>query len=151
MSTNTSANAASQLDLRPAPPAVRMDRVEKIVTILGRALLAALFVPAGVAKIVGPKPFLEHMAQFGVPVFLLPAVIALELGGGLAILIGWRVREAAGALAIFCVLTAAIFHHQLSIKAETTLFLKDLAIAGGLFVLAASASARARTKGFAPG
>ena len=151
MSTHTSADAASPLDFRPAPPAARMDRMEKIVTILGRVLVAALFIPAGVAKIIGPKPFLEHMAQFGVPLFLLPAVIALELGGGVAILIGWRVREAAGALAIFCVLTAAIFHHQLSIKAETTLFLKDLAIAGGLFVLAASASARARAKEFAPG
>jgi putative oxidoreductase len=62
-------------------------------------------------------------------------------------LIGWRVRDAAGALAIFCVMTAAIFHHQLSINAERTLFFKDLAIAGGLFVMAASAAASARTKG----
>lgn len=151
MSTNTSTQAASRPDVRPAPPAAHLDRAEKIATILGRVLVAALFILAGAAKIIGPKPFLEHMAQFGVPSFLLPAVIALELGGGLAILVGWRVREAAGALAIFCVSTALIFHHQLSIKAETTLFLKDLAIAGGLFVLAASASARARTKGVAPG
>jgi putative oxidoreductase len=61
-------------------------------------------------------------------------------------LIGWRVRYAAGALGIFCVLTAAIFHHQLGIKAEVTLFLKDLAIAGGLLALAASAAARDRTR-----
>jgi putative oxidoreductase len=123
-----------------------METIEKTATVIGRALLAALFILAALGKITNPTPFLEHMTQFGVPKWLLPAVIALELIGGLALLIGWRVREAAGALGIFCILTAAIFHHQLSIKAETTLFLKDLAIAGGLLVLAASAAARERTR-----
>jgi putative oxidoreductase len=120
-----------------------MEHIEKIVTIVGRVLVALLFVIAGVAKVLNPKPFLEHMTQFGVPTFLLPAVIALELGAGLAILIGWRVRYAAGALAVFCVMTATILHHQLGISAERTSFFKDLAIAGGLLVMAASA----RTKG----
>jgi putative oxidoreductase len=133
------------MGIRP-PEQTRVEYIDMIVTIGGRALVAALFILAGLAKIVGPKPFLEHMAQFGVPTFLLPAVIALELGAGLALLIGWRIRDAAGALAIFCVMTAAIFHHQLWIKPELTLFLKDLAIAGGLFVMGASAAARARTK-----
>ncbi len=98
-----------------------------------------LFILAGIAKIINPQPFLEHMTQFGVPTFLLPAVIALELGAGLATLVGWRIRDAAAALGIFCVLTAALFHHQLGINAERTLFFKDLAIAGGLLVMAASA------------
>jgi putative oxidoreductase len=120
--------------------------MEKIVTIGGRALVALLFVLAGVVKIFNPKPFLEHMTQFGVPTFLLPAVIVLELGAGLALLIGWRVRYGAGALAVFCVMTATIFHFQLGISAERTSFFKDLAIAGGLLVLAASAPvSRART------
>ena len=52
----------------------------------------------------------------------------------------------AGALAIFCVMTAAIFHHQLGINSERTLFFKDLAIAGGLMVMAASAAVNARAK-----
>jgi putative oxidoreductase len=121
-----------------------MEYVEKIAMIGGRALVATLFILAGLVKIVNPKPYLEHMTQFSVPTLLLPAVIALELGAGLAILIGWRVRYTAGALAIFCLMTAAIFHHQLWIKPELTLFFKDLAIAGGLFVMAASDMARAR-------
>lgn len=104
----------------------------------GRALLALLFILAGVAKIIGPEPFLAHMAAFGVPAILLPAVIALEIGAGVAVLLGWRLPYSAGALAAFCVLTAAIFHHDLSDKAERTLFFKDLAIAGGLMVLAAA-------------
>jgi putative oxidoreductase len=145
MNTNTSTQPVSQMSIRPAPS--RMEQMEKIVTIGGRALVALLFILAGVVKVFNPTPFLEHMAQFGVPTFLLPAVIALELGAGLATLIGWRVRDAAGLLAIFCMMTAAIFHHQLWINAERTLFFKDLAIAGGLLVMAAGAAARARPKG----
>ena len=147
MNTNTSTQPVSQMSIRPAPAPTRMEYLEKLVTIGGRTLVALLFILAGAAKVLNPTPFLEHMARFGVPTFLLPAVIALELGAGLATLIGWRVRDAAGALAIFCVMTAGIFHHQLWINAERTLFVKDLAIAGGLLVIAANAAARARTKG----
>ena len=151
MNTTTSMQTAGHLDSRPAPPPTRMEQMEKIVTIGGRALVAILFVLAGLAKILNPRPFLEHMTHFGVPTFFLPAVIALELGAGLALLIGWRIRDAAGALAVFCVMTAAIFHYQLWINTERTLFLKDLAIAGGLFVMAANAAARARTRGSTSG
>lgn len=105
----------------------------------GRALLAMLFILAGVAKILGPQPFLQHMSQFSVPGILLPAVIALELGAGLALLFGWQVRFAAAALGVFSLLTAVIFHHALNVPAERTLFFKDLALAGALIAIAASA------------
>ena len=108
-----------------------------IASFAGRALLALLFLLAGVAKILTPKPFLDHMAQHHVPALLLPAVIALELAGGLSVLTGWQALWGALALAIFCVLTALIFHLDWSDKAERTLCLKDIAIAGGLLVLAA--------------
>jgi putative oxidoreductase len=71
---------------------------------------------------------------------LFPAVVALELGGGLALLLGWRLREVAAALGIFCLLAAFIFHSDLADKAERSIFFKDLAIAGGLLVLAAQAA-----------
>jgi putative oxidoreductase len=147
MNTDTSTQPGSQMSIRPVPPSTRMEHMEKIVTIGGRALVALLFILAGVVKVLNPKPFLEHMTHFGVPTFFLPAVIALEIGAGVATLIGWRIRDAAGALAIFCLMTAAIFHYQLWINTERTLFLKDLAIAGGLLVLAANAAALARAKG----
>jgi putative oxidoreductase len=55
------------------------------------------------------------------------------------LLIGWQPSLAAGALALFCLATAFGFHLDLADKAERTLFVKDLAIAGGLMVVAASA------------
>jgi putative oxidoreductase len=57
----------------------------KVAAIAGRILLAALFILAGVAKITTPQPFLDHMAAHHIPAVLLPAVIALELGAGLAV------------------------------------------------------------------
>jgi putative oxidoreductase len=112
---------------------------KRIVAASGRGLLALLFVLAGIAKILTPQPFLQHMAQFDLPGVLLPAVIAFELGAGLMLLSGWKLAYSAGALAIFCLLTATIFHHQLSIAPERTQFLKDLALAGALAVIAAGA------------
>jgi len=145
MNTDTSTQPASQMSIRPAPARTRREQVEKMVMIGGRVLVALLFILAGLAKILNPRPFLEHMTQFGVPTLLLPAVIILELGAGVATLVGWRLRDAAGALGIFCLMTAAIFHHQLWINTERTLFFKDLAIAGGLFVMAASAVTPAKS------
>jgi putative oxidoreductase len=118
----------------------------RIVAVGARALLALLFILAGLAKALGPQPFQQHMAAFGIPVFLLPAVAVLEVGAGVALLMGWRVREAAGALGVFCLLTALVFHHDLGDKAERTLFFKDLALAGGLLALAAAAAQKRRAE-----
>jgi putative oxidoreductase len=111
-----------------------------IVTIVGRTLLALLFILAGAAKIAGPQPFLDHMAAHHIPGVLLPLVILLELSAGTAVLIGWQLPFAAGALALFCIATAIGFHLNLADKAERTLFVKDLAIAGALMVIAAAAA-----------
>jgi putative oxidoreductase len=111
-----------------------------IAIVAGRALVAALFILAGAAKIAGPAPFLAHMDQFKVPRWLLPAVIALEIGGGMGLLIGWRLPIFAGAMAAFCLATALVFHRNLGDRAERTQFFKDLALAGALAVLAAGAA-----------
>src|SRR5579862_6610624 len=107
----------------------------------GRGLLASLFILAGLAKILRHRPFLAHMAEFKVPAVLLPAVIALEIGAGLALMFGFHIHYAAGALGVFCILTALIFHHQLGVAPERTLFFKDLALAGALITLAAIGNA----------
>ena len=107
--------------------------------VAGRALIALLFIGAGVSKVLGPAPFLAHMAEHHVPGVLLPAVAALEVGAGAAVLLGWRLLYSAGALAAFCIATALVFHTNLGDHAERTSFFKDLAIAGGLAALAATA------------
>jgi len=107
-----------------------------IATVLGRVLLALLFVLAGAAKIAGPRPFLDHMKQAHVPGGFLPAVVVLEVGAGLALAIGWRRMIAADALSVFCLATAAIFHRDLGNRVERTLFFKDIALAGALAMIA---------------
>jgi putative oxidoreductase len=111
-----------------------------VITIVGRTLLALLFILAGAAKIAGPQPFLDHMAAHHIPGVLLWPVILLELAAGGAVLIGWQLPFAAGALALFCIATALGFHLNLSDKVERTLFFKDIAIAGALMVIAAGAA-----------
>ena len=112
-----------------------------IVAIGGRALLALLFILAGLSKIAGPKPVLDHMRAEHVPTLLFPAVIAFELGAGAALLIGWHTEIAAAALALFCLATALVFHRDFAQRAERTQFIKDIALAGGLALLAAGAAA----------
>ena len=111
-----------------------------IISVIGRTLLAGLFILAGVAKIMDSRPFLDHMAEHHISGWLLPAVILLELGAGAALLLGWRPMVSAGALGLFCVATAFVFHFDLANKVERTLFFKDLALAGALIVIAAQAS-----------
>ncbi len=79
-----------------------------------------------------------YMQKFGVPGMLLPAVIALELGGGLLIAAGVLTRVVAAAFAVFCLLTAFLFHWQFADRNQLLHFEKDLAIAGGFLVLAIS-------------
>lgn len=109
---------------------------------IGRLLLAALFIAEGWSKLRGYDAAQAYMNRFGVPGTLLPAVIALELGGGLMIAVGWQTRLAAAALAVFCVLAALLFHAGLADRNQLLHFEKDLAIAGGLLVLAVAGPGR---------
>src|SRR5262245_61148903 len=109
---------------------------------VGRLLLAALFLLEGWSKIRGYPAAAAYLDRYGRPGVLLPAVIALELGGGLMLAAGWRTRIAALGLAAFCIAAAAIFHNQLGDRGQLLHFEKDLAIAGGLLVLAVAGAGR---------
>src|SRR5262245_57731942 len=106
--------------------------LEAAVLALGRLLLASLFILEGWSKLRGYDAAATYMARFGVPGALLPAVIAVELGGGAAILVGWQTRLAALSLAVFCILAAVLFHANFSDRNQLLHFEKDIAIAGGL-------------------
>jgi putative oxidoreductase len=108
----------------------------------GRLLLAALFVLEGWSKLRGYGAAVQYMDRYGVPGLLLPAVIALELGGGAMLAVGWQTRIAAAALAAFCILAAVLFHGAISERSQLLHLEKDLAIAGGLIVLAVAGAGR---------
>jgi putative oxidoreductase len=109
---------------------------------VGRILLAALFLHEAYAKLTAYSAAVAYSEAFGVPSLLLPLAIAVEVGGGLLILIGYYTRIAAFVLAGFCVATAVLFHTKLGVRNELLHFEKDLAIAGGLLVLFAHGAGR---------
>jgi putative oxidoreductase len=107
------------------------------IQLTGRVLMAAIFIMAGINKISGYAGTQGYMESMGVPGVLLPLVILLEVGGGLAILLGWQSRIAAFLLAGFCVVSAVIFHANFADQMQSILFMKNLAMAGGLLFLVA--------------
>jgi putative oxidoreductase len=116
---------------------VTQRELQPLGALIGRLLLALIFVLAGLNKIVNYGGTLGYMQSFGVPALLLPATIAIEVLGGFAVALGWRARIAALILAGFTILAAGLFHAQFSDQQQMTNFLKNLAIAGGLLTLAA--------------
>jgi putative oxidoreductase len=105
-------------------------------TLLGRLGLSLIFIISGYGKIAGYAPTQQYMESAGISGALLPLVIALELGGGLAILAGIGTRWFALALAAFSLIAAATFHGNLGDPMQSILFWKNVAIAGGFVVLA---------------
>lgn len=110
------------------------------ISLLGRILLAAIFILAGFQKITGYADTAGWMSSMGVPGALLPLVIILEIGGGLAVLLGFMSRWAALALAAFSLLAALLFHFNFADQTQSIMFMKNLAIAGGLLLLYANGS-----------
>ncbi len=106
-----------------------------LVEFAGRTMLALIFVLAGYSKLGNYDGNLAYMAAAGVPGFLLPPVIALELLGGIALIAGFQVRLTALLLAIFCVSSAFLFHFQLADQMQFIMFFKNIAIAGGFLLL----------------
>ena len=112
--------------------------MNKYINLLGRILLGQIFIIAAIGKITGYAGTAAYMSSMGVPGALLPLVIALELGGGIALILGWKTTWVAYALAAFTVAAALIFHHNLGDMMQRINFMKNLAIAGGFLILALS-------------
>lgn len=110
--------------------------MSKYSSVIARILLAQIFVLAGMSKITAYAGTQGYMEMMGVPGMLLPLVIILELGGGLAIVVGWQTRWIAYALAGFSVISAIIFHSNLADQTQMIMFMKNFAIAGGFVLLA---------------
>src|SRR6201997_2380227 len=123
---NTSPAVAPDVPSASTPINKRRDALRNLTEASGRVLLAVLFLLSGIGKLGAYSATGAYMSAFGVPSALLPVVIATEVLGALAILIGWKARVAGFLLAGFCLLTASIFHHNLADPAQLVNFFKDL-------------------------
>ncbi|AVF36924.1 MULTISPECIES: DoxX family protein [Rahnella] len=115
-----------------------MTKLQDTALLVARILMPILFIVAGWGKINGYTATAGYMTSMGVPSFFLPLTILLEFGGGLAILFGFFTRTTALITAIFTILTALIFHTDFAQGVNQMMFMKNLSIAGGFFVLFAS-------------
>lgn len=106
------------------------------VILIARILLAQIFLLAGLTKLGGGYAGTQaYMGSMGVPGALLPLVILVEIGGGLALIAGYATRWAALGLAAFTLLAGLIFHHNFADQVQMIMFMKNLAITGGLLML----------------
>lgn len=121
-----------------------LNALQNPFALLGRALIALLFIPAGFNKIGGFAGTAGYIASQGVPLPEVAAAIAIavELGLGVLLLVGFQARWAALGIALFTVVITFIFHQYWAVAAEQVMmqklnFFKNMAIAGGLFAIAA--------------
>ena len=116
-----------------------MNAYSNLATGIGRVLLSVLFILAGFSKVMGAAGTIAYIESKGIP---LPQVVyaltvALELGGGILLLVGFQARLAALAFAGFSIVSALIFHTDFADQTQMVMFMKNLSIAGGmLFVFA---------------
>lgn len=114
---------------------------KNIVDVISRVMLAYLFVVAGYGKLFSYEATAGYMQSMHVPSFLLPLVILLELGGGIAIIIGLFTRFTSVFIAIFSIVAAIIFH-QSNDSVNSLMFMKDVGLAGGFLLLAIHGSGK---------
>ncbi|MFN7120695.1 MAG: DoxX family protein [Hydrogenophaga sp.] len=121
-----------------------MNALQNPFALLARLLLAALFLPAGISKISGFAGTAGYIGSVGLPMPELGAAIAIavEVLGGIALIIGFGTRWAALALAVFTLVASFFFHAYWALPAEQQMmqqlmFMKNIGVVGGLLALAA--------------
>ncbi|MGM8870431.1 DoxX family protein [Psychrobacter sp. 2Y5] len=112
-----------------------MERFQDISMLLGRVFLSLIFIVSGFNKITDYAGTQGYMESMGVPALMLPLVIILELLGGIAILIGFKTRIVAILFIGFNVISALLFHSDFGDQTQMTMFMKNIAIAGGFLLL----------------
>lgn len=121
-----------------------MKNSDNYLSLAGRLLVAFLFLPAGISKIFGFAGTVGYIGAMGLPAPTLAAIAAIliEVLGGAALVLGFYTRFAAIALAIFTLIASVVFHAFWAVPAEQAfvtqlLFTKNIAVIGGLLVIAA--------------
>lgn len=114
-----------------------MNQLQAFSALLGRLFLAMIFIQSGLSKMSDYAATQGYMDAMGVSSALLPLVIALEVLGGIAIVIGFKARLVALAMAGFSLLSALLFHTNFSDQTQTIMLMKNIAIAGGFLMIVA--------------
>lgn len=109
----------------------------ELILLLGRLLLSLIFLHEGLVLVSDITATIDIFAKLELSAPMALAVIALQIGAGLSVAAGFLCRLGALALAFFCLATALLFHTNFASQNELLHFEKDLAIAGGMFVLVA--------------
>lgn len=110
-----------------------------LLAAVGRLLIALIFIASGLGKIAAPGATQGYIQSAGLPLPMISYLLAVivEVGGGIAILVGYHVRIASVVVAVFTLATAVLFHANLADQNQMIHFLKNVAITGGLLQVAA--------------
>ena len=135
-----------------------MDALNRYGPLVGRLLIAAIFVFSGFGKITGFDGTVGYIASKGLPLPQLGAIAAIivELGGGILLTIGWKARWAAAAMLLFTLAAAVIFHNFWTVPADMAQnqmihFMKNICMAGGLLYVVVFGSGQLSVDGGAGG
>ena len=112
------------------------DRLISYADLPARAGLSAIFILSGISKISAFEMTQGYMEAFGLPGILLAPTIAFEIGAGFALLLGVFTRYVAFLLSGFSIVTALVFHRDFADQIQQIMFLKNVAMSGGLLLLA---------------
>lgn len=119
-------------------------RAQAAAALLGRGMLSAIFLLSGFSKLAAPAAMVGYIQSVGLPFpqLALGIAVAVEIAGGLALVLGYRTRVVAAVLAAFSVATALGFHANLADQNQFIHFFKNIAMAGGLLQLVVFGSGR---------
>ena len=108
-----------------------------VLDLIGRILISALFLVSAFNKVFNLDGSMGWMESFGVPGFFIYPAIVIEIILPILVIVGYQAKIAASILAIFCLLTAFLFHFDFSDQSQLVSFLKNIGLAGGfLFIVA---------------
>jgi len=107
-----------------------------VLDFIGRIFISALFLISAYNKVLNLEGSMGWMEGFGIPGFLIFPAIAIEIILPVLVIVGYQARIAGGILAVFCLMTAFLFHFDFSDQSQFISFLKNIGLAGGfLFIV----------------
>jgi putative oxidoreductase len=115
-----------------------------VITLVGRILIAAMFLLSGLSKLAAPSYTVGYITSAGLPLPWLgyAIAVAVEIGGSLALIAGYQTRVVAALFAAFSIATALAFHNHFADQNQFIHFFKNVAMAGGLLQVVAFGAGR---------